>query len=491
MKKKSPRQKPRSPKRKTPTAVRFKLMLVIPSVFALLTIASGYFALSFSKYFFLPPRNPVYGESVGTLWILLGIFLLAAIAALSGAMIAHAITKPLKKLSERAEMLAPGKTIKAPDELSLLSKTLEELFSSLDNYMKEGKLLEVLPEGAITLDKNGTITHLNKTAETVLDIKSEQAEGKHFRTAFFESSRNNIFLNLIDNALKESSPQVFEDIEFPKKEGSIGLKGRITPRADDSGRPMGLIITFQNPSEVEHIRNWIKQADQMAGLGTMAAGIAHEIRNPLTSIRGLMELIREDMAETDRKRKYADTIIKEVDRVNRIVEEVLDFAQTEPTAPEPMDVNSPLKQAIDMSKYHMPEKKVAVLEDLGKDLPLILARPEKLAQAFGNLLVNAIEATPEGGSIRVTTALENGTQRSTREATQSKRLIVRFSNTGSFIPPEDIERVFLPFFTTKSNGTGLGLPITHRIISSHGGKIKIESHKDTGTTFEIELPTFT
>lgn len=489
--KKVSRQKSHLPKRKTPVAVRFRLMWIIPSVFALFTLASGFFALSFGKYFFLPPRSSVYGESVGALWIILGVSLLAALAAFSGAMIAHAITKPLKKLSERVEMLAPGKIIRAPDELSLLNTTLEEVFSSLDRYMKEDKLLEVLPEGTITLNKEGKVTHLNRLAEKVLDIKSSRAEGAHFRTVFRESPGNKIFLNLIDNTLKENSTHVFEGIEIPKKKGSVRLKGKITPKADDKGRPVGLIITLQDPSEVEYLRNWIKQADQMAGLGTMAAGFAHEIRNPLASIRGLMELIREDLAETDPKRKYADNIIKEVDRVNNLVEEVLDFAQTEPTAPEPMDVNDILRQAINMSKYRMPGKRVTILEDLTKDLPLILARPAKLTQAFENFLVNAIEATPDGGNVRVTSTLENGNQRPATNAVRPTRLVIRFFNTGSFIPPEDIEKIFLPFFTTKPEGTGLGLPITHRIISSHGGKVRVESHKDTGTTFEVELPTFT
>ncbi|MFQ5863066.1 MAG: nitrogen regulation protein NR(II) [Candidatus Brocadiales bacterium] len=491
MKRKASHRKPRHPKRKTPVVVTFRVMWVIPLVFALFTLASGYFALNFSKYFFLPPAYPIIGEAEGSLWILLGIYLITALAAFSGAMIARAITKPLKKLSERAEMFAPSNIMKAPDELSLLNKTLEEVFSALDRYMEEGKLLDVLPEGTATIDKSGTITHLNKVAERVLDIKSDQVEGTNFRALFRESPRSKIFLNLIDNALKENSTQVFEDIEVSKKEGYIKLKGRITPKTDDAGKPMGLIITFQDPSEVEHIRNWVKQADQMAGLGTMAAGIAHEIRNPLASIRGLMELIGEDLTETDPKRKYVDAIIKEVDRVNKLVEEVLDFAHTEPSAPEPMHVNDLLKQAINMSKHRMPEKKVTMLEDLGKELPLILARPEKLTQAFENLLVNAIEATPEGGSVRITSTLEDGIQRPALEATRAKRLVVRFFNIGSFIPPEDIERVFLPFFTTKSGGTGLGLPITHRIISAHGGQIKVESNKDTGTIFEIELPTFT
>lgn len=466
-------------------------MWVIPLVFALFTLASGYFALNFSKYFFLPPGQSTIGEAEGSLWILLGIYLIAALAAFAGAMIAHAITRPLKKLSEKAEVLAPGMVMKAPDELSLLNKTLEEVFSLLDRYIKENKLMDILPQGVITLDNDGVITHLNRIAERVLDVKSEQAVGRHYGNIFGGATGNKIFVNLIRSALKNNRTHVFEDIDMPKKGGSIRLRGKITPQVDKDGEAAGLVIALQDPSEVEHIRNWIKQADQLAGLGTMAAGIAHEIRNPLTSIRGLIELIREDLKEADPNRKYADTIIKEVDRVNRLVQEVLDFAQTEPAEPEPRDVNDLLRQAINTSRYRLPDKKVTVVEDLGKDLPPVLARPEKLTQAFENLLVNAIEATPEGGSVRITSSLANGSQYPTPEKAGPRRLVIRFSNTGSFIPPEEIDKVFLPFFTTKSEGTGLGLPITHRIISAHGGKITVESDRKAGTTFEVELPTFT
>ena len=491
MKKKTTRQKPRPPKRKTPVSVRFRLMWIIPSVFALFTIGSGYFALGLSKYFFLPPRNPAYGETVGTLWILLGIFILAGLAAFSGAMIAHSITKPLKKLSKRAEMFTEGKIIKAPDEMSLLNNTLEEVFSTIDRYMKEGKILEALHEGTITLDRDGTITKLNNVAERVMGVGADGAEGSNFLTTFGKSPAHKMFLNLVDNALKRGEAQVFEGIEVHKDGVTVRLNGRITPKTDDTGEPEGATITFQDPFEVEQMRDWIKQADQMAGLGTMAAGIAHEIRNPLASIRGLMELIREDMPETDHKRKYAETIISEVDRVNRIVEEVLDFAQTDPSVPEPIDINDSLKQAIYVSKHQTQNRDIAIREDLCEDLPPVLAKQEKLTQAFENLLINAITATPEGGSIRITSTLMDGDELPSVNKTSPKRIVVRFFNTGSFIPPADTERIFLPFFSTKPDGTGLGLPITHRIISSHGGTIKVNSDKDRGTTFEIELPACT
>ncbi|HHT9117816.1 MAG TPA: two-component system sensor histidine kinase NtrB, partial [Candidatus Hypogeohydataceae bacterium YC38] len=312
------------------------------------------------------------------------------------------------------------------------------------------------------------------------------AEGKHIVYTFGDSQGNKIFLNLINNALRKGDTQVFEDMEVSSKRGTLRLRGRISPKSE-AGTFSGAIITFQDPSEVEQIRGWLKQADQMAGLGTMAAGIAHEIRNPLASIRGLMELLREDIVETDPKRKYVDTVINEVDRVNKLVQEVLDFAQVETTEPEARDINELIEQALIITKHRLPDKAIEIVEDLVKNLPPVFVRPDKITQAFENILVNAFEATPEGGKVVVTSGLEPFPSRTKNE--KYRNVLVRFSNTGSFIAPENIEKIFLPFYTTKPGGTGLGLPICHRIISSLGGEIRVESHRETGTTFEIELPT--
>ncbi|HHT9155415.1 MAG TPA: two-component system sensor histidine kinase NtrB, partial [Candidatus Tripitaka sp. YC43] len=263
------------------------------------------------------------------------------------------------------------------------------------------------------------------------------------------------------------------------------FKGRIVPREGKYGEPPGVMITFQDPSEMELIRQWLRQADQMAGLGTMAAGIAHEIRNPLASIRGLTELIKEETASATPHGVYAEKIIKEVDRMNALVGEVLEFAHVEATEPTPQDVNPLLKEALSSIKYRFPNQQLEVVERLTDNLPPVLARPEKLTRAFENLILNAFEATPEGGRVTITSSPGEG---STSRGKASGKVSLRFHNTGSFIPPEEAERIFLPFYTTKAHGTGLGIPITHRIISSHGGQISVDSDKKKGTTFIVELP---
>lgn len=486
-------KEPQAIPEKTPRKVRLRLMLAIPLAFSLFTLASGYMTFNLSNYFLGPGRSHQLGEE-SYFWIFMGIFLITGLATLSGIMIARAITSPLKKLSSRMEILVPEKTMVAPDELDLLSSTLEEVFNSLDR-IKEGKSLEVLSEGVITLDKESRILHINKIAERALGIDSKDIVGKPFREFFPDPTKYRIFLNLVENALKEGCTHIFEDMELPglyqhgagpAKPGPLRIKGRIVPKSDENEKTCGVMITFQDPSEMEQLKRWLKQADQMAGLGTMAAGIAHEIRNPLASIRGLMELIKEDTPPTNPHWGYTELVIKEVDRMNELVEEVLEFAQMEATVPVPQDVNPLLKEALASVKHRFPTKQLEVVEQLDEGLHPVLARPGKLSRAFENIILNAFEATPEGGRINITSSHGDGLSTGSRV---SRKVLLRFHNTGSFIPPEETERIFLPFYTTKTKGTGLGLPITHRIISSHGGQICVESNREQGTTFVVELPT--
>ncbi len=282
-------------------------------------------------------------------------------------------------------------------------------------------------------------------------------------------------LDLLNNILEE----VFSSLERMKeaKTSEAPSKGIKT---NEEGKKV-----LQETTEIEQIRKWLKQTDQMAGLGIMAAGIAHEIRNPLASIRGLMELLREDIPPTHPHRNYTEQAIKEADRMNDLVEGVLEFAQMETTKPLPQNINSLLKDALYSIRLRLPTQQLQVEEMLDVNLPPLLASPDKLRRAFENLILNAFEATPEGGKITISSCTEDGARYGDEP---TKKILLKFHNTGSFIPPEDREKIFFPFYTTKRKGTGLGLPITHRIIASHGGQICVDSDKEKGTTFIVELP---
>lgn len=495
------KREPQATHEKTSKKVRLRLMVAIPLSFSFFTLASGYLSLNLSEYFFLDTSRPLPLDTEGDFWILLAIFVMTGIATVWGTAVVHTITTPLKRLSSRAETLVPRRAtmtqVAGPvpsNEFDLLSRTLEDVFDYLES-IKEDKRLDVLSEGVITLDGEGKILQVNKVAEKVLGINSEDVVGKPFREFVPDTKKYRIFLNLLGTALKEGRTHIFEDIELPTmspdaigpgRKGPLLFKGRIVPREVKYGETSGVIITFQDPSEMELLRQWLRQADQMAGLGTMAAGIAHEIRNPLASIRGLTELIKEETAPANPHGVYAEKIIKEVDRMNTLVGEVLEFAHVETTDPTPQDVNFLLKEALFSVKYRFHNKQLEVVERLTDNLPPVLARPEKLTRALENLILNAFEAAPEGGRVTITSSPGDGF---TSRDKASGKVSLRFHNTGSFIPPEEAERVFLPFYTTKARGTGLGLPITHRIISSHGGQISVDSDREKGTTFIVELPT--
>jgi signal transduction histidine kinase len=224
----------------------------------------------------------------------------------------------------------------------------------------------------------------------------------------------------------------------------------------------------------------LAQAERLAALGALAAGVAHEIRNPLGSIRGLAQLLSENSTDAQQK-KYAETVMAEADRLNRALEILLHLARpldrggvTPPLSKE--DINALLHQSVELLAFERKKKDIAVIEQYQPGLPDLSADAEAIRQAFFNILLNAVQAVQPSGKIRVATR-RNGTG----------PIQIEIRNTGPTISPEDLKRIFDPFFTTKEQGTGLGLAITHQVVTAHGGTIEVESGNHE-TVFMIELP---
>ncbi|WP_027716186.1 nitrogen regulation protein NR(II) [Desulfuromonas sp. TF] len=223
------------------------------------------------------------------------------------------------------------------------------------------------------------------------------------------------------------------------------------------------------------IEEQLRRADRLAALGELSAGMAHEIRNPLGSIRGTAEILREGIDPADRRHEFAGILIKEVDRLNRVVQDFLDFARPAPVERGRVDINEALRELLVLTRQQTVKSGVRV-ELLPGDLPKVPGDREQLKQACLNLLLNALQAMPAGGLLTIaTTPLDGEVQ-------------VRFADTGQGIPPESLEKIFNPFFTTRQEGTGLGLAITHRIVQGHGGRIEVASRIGEGTTFTMVLP---
>lgn len=223
------------------------------------------------------------------------------------------------------------------------------------------------------------------------------------------------------------------------------------------------------------IEEQLRRADRLSALGELSAGMAHEIRNPLGSIRGTAEILQDGINPGDKRYEFTRILIKEVDRLNRVVEDFLRFARPAPVERGRFDVNEALREVLALTRQPALTSGVRV-ELTASVLPSLPGDREQLKQAFLNLILNALQAMPDGGTLTIATELVDG------------QLRIRFTDTGQGIPQENLERIFNPFFTTRQEGTGLGLAITHRIIQGHGGRIEAQSRLGEGTTFTVIIP---
>jgi len=232
------------------------------------------------------------------------------------------------------------------------------------------------------------------------------------------------------------------------------------------------------------------QSGKLAALGQLSAGIAHEIRNPLTSIKILIHSLIDKLDEDEAKRKDILVIENEIERMNQTIKRFLDFARpAEPTFSS-TDINQVLGDTILLVSHELREGNVHLRRGFSSDLPDVLADREQLRQVFLNLILNAIQAMPEGGILTITTRLlVTGNSLSLNTEDQTPNAIeISFSDTGCGIPSEKVNNIFDPFFTTRDEGMGLGLSITHRIIDNHRGSIKVESREGKKTTFTVIIP---
>jgi signal transduction histidine kinase len=228
--------------------------------------------------------------------------------------------------------------------------------------------------------------------------------------------------------------------------------------------------------QLQETQGQLVQSAKLAAIGELAAGVAHEINNPLTSILGFAELASWEMAPDDAGQQDLAVIVEEARRARDIVRNLLEFARQAEPLTEPADVNHLLGQALALIRSHVEKDGVLVEEEYAPDLGRIPLDAGRMKQVFLNLITNAAHAMPEGGRLMVSTARVGD------------EVAVRIADTGVGIPPQDLVRIFEPFFTTKPSGTGLGLSVTLGIVQQHGGRIEVESEEGQGSMFTVWLP---
>lgn len=364
----------------------------------------------------------------------------------------------------------------------------------IENELREANeffmnLIESSVDGIIAADMKGNIFIFNKGAEALTGYKAEEVIGKlHITKIYPEGIAKEIMkklrspeyggvgkfiptqLNVLNKFGEEIHVQLSAALIYDGKGheiASVGIFTDLRPR-----------LMMEKKLQETHLQ--LVSSEKMASLGKLAAGIAHEINNPLGGILIYSSLMMEDLPEEDPKRGDLMRIVQEAGRCKEIVKSLLEFArQTEPKM-EPTDVNRAINDGlfflVNQALFH----NIQIVKKLDTFLPFVKGNASQLKQVFMNIIVNAAEAMHGGGTLTITTS----------PAPDRKTVFVEFTDTGEGIPEENLTRIFDPFFTTKEvgKGTGLGLATSYGIVEDHGGKIGVRSMVGEGTTFTIELP---
>jgi two-component system sensor histidine kinase HydH len=347
----------------------------------------------------------------------------------------------------------------------LVDRTLAQMKTYTEN------VVESMADGLISVDSDKKIVTLNRRAAEFLGDEEKNLKGLKI---------SNIFDLDIETLLKDQK-MIIRDMEVeikPPSGGRIPLSLSAAPLKDETCREMGLVLLLRDLREIRDLQEKVRRSERLASLGRLAAGVAHEIRNPLSSIRGFAQYFMRRLKGQEEEQGYASIMVKEVDRLNRVISELLDFARPKEPHREPQALEEIIDYSLKLLQSEFSQLKIKVEKSFEPDLPNVEVDRDQISQAFLNLLLNSLESMEGEGKIKV----------SLKRMSQSPALEVAIMDTGRGIAREDLGKVFEPFFSTKRKGSGLGLAIVHQIVENHGGDIAVDSQEGMGTTFRITLP---
>jgi two-component system sensor histidine kinase PilS (NtrC family) len=366
----------------------------------------------------------------------------------------------------------------------------EELKKRIIDYRQLERLYKHIVQnvvsGLVTVDEGGRITSFNRMAEEITGRKFEEV---------YQEEIDSLFpgLSAWIRSVGENPGEGWNlfrlprwETRFPRKDGTSLILGfSISPLKDSSDREMGNILIFQDLTRLREMEDHLKRADRLAAVGKMAAGIAHEIRNPLASISGSIEILKDDPGSSPQNQQLMGIVLREVNRLNTLIADFLLFARPFSPGKEKIHLNHLIEEILQMFTHGPDFNRRIRLETQFQDDLHIQGDPHQIRQVFWNLFINAAQAMPEGGTLRVELR-----KNSFPPAISGGRVHGEISviDSGTGIGEEELEKIFDPFFTTKERGTGLGLSIVHSIVEGYGGKVTVRSQPGQGTTFSVFLP---
>jgi signal transduction histidine kinase len=347
------------------------------------------------------------------------------------------------------------------EQLAEANQRLQEQAAHAEQMRGQvASILESLDSGVVTLDNAGHVTTVNRAAESLLAVLGATS-GK---------------LPASVEAYAREGPRGYRQLTTDTH--VLGLRG--SPLTGARGEMLGTVLVLDDVSELKALEAQVQRAQRLAALGRLAGGLAHEIRNPLGIVRAAAQMLHHELRSDARLGEYTQVIQSEVDRVDRLIEQLLAYARPRPLARGPVDLGELAERAVALTRAYASQHGVACAVAGDAAAPVVDGDAELLLQALVNLLINAVQATAPGG--RVTVEVSAAHDRRVPTATLTVR------DTGQGIAPDDLQRVFDPFFTTRGDGVGLGLSIVQQIVHEHSGTIDVTSEPGAGTAFVIRLP---
>jgi len=428
---------------------------------------------------------------LGLAWTVLG-WILASLFT-------RRITVPLKNLVSATLDVSEGKfdvnlEVATGDEVQDLAENFQWMAvrlgdqrQSLEDNLREIRELKhfsdlvilSMTNGLMTLNEEGVVTTFNRMAEEILGIPTGDVLGRTPKQIWGENSPLSDFPEEGFSEGKAVVPTREIHLGVGEKERTLEISTARIVETDDQVR--GFLVLIEDLTEKRILEDRLRRADRLAAMGTLAAGLAHEIKNPLTAVKAFVQMFPERYERKDFRDKFDRIVPRELDRVNELLESLLDLVRKPSLRIRALDTREIIRQVLETLDPEAAKRNVAVTSPDRQGVPRVMADESYLVRALHNLVLNAVQAMPGGGQLIVKAgagSLPDG----------SPAVMITVVDTGPGIPPDQIDDIFNPFFTSKEKGTGLGLAVTCKIVEDHGGSLTVKSERGFGTSMTITLP---
>ena len=349
-------------------------------------------------------------------------------------------------------------------------------------------VLAGLPDAVIAVDTDQRIVFWNSAAEVLVERSARRAEGRYVKEVF--SPDASVVRRLGETLTTGESRSEAETVVERSDGRRVPVSIVTAPLCGRDGQVEAAVVVLRDLSRIHQLEAEVRRGETLAAAGRMAVGLAHEVRNPLGAIRGAVQLLRREIGTDSRLAEYTDVLLTEVDRVNRIIESLLDLARPIQLRAVPLNLHQLLERVTLLNEESARERSVTLIRRYDPSLPPILGDEDRLLQVFHNLVRNGLDAMERGGRLTLTTRVSLNPLFGKMDLGAGQRSMVeaQVTDEGTGIPEAIRARIFDPFFTTKDRGLGLGLSICHHILEEHRGAIQVESAPGRGTSVTCFLP---